>query len=95
MTTDIATTNALDRYRTNFSANIKAAADMHIHDLLDNFQRLTKIIDAHETTYEKHIGRTWDEEGQLAIRERNIYASVANARFGITFNAYEPSDTNW
>ncbi|MGN6534094.1 MAG: hypothetical protein ACTHKQ_00010 [Mesorhizobium sp.] len=75
--------SAIDTYRSIFSERVKTAADMSLHELVDEFARLTEVIKAN-TTRDDDGTPTYTEAGHLAIKERQVFASVASARFGIS-----------
>lgn len=95
MSNEIATHNALQAYRGLVAETVKEAADMTIHELVDAFQRLTKDVEKGKTLREDDRP-LYNEAALLAIRLRNVYASMANARFGISIADSEGGyDSSW
>jgi signal transduction histidine kinase len=78
--------SAVQTYRDGFSRHVKAAADMTLHELVDQFQRLTKVVNDN-TAYDEMQRPKYNEAAILALKERKIFASVANARFGLSLAA--------
>lgn len=84
----VVTTSPADQFRAKASGLFVEAAEMTLHQLVDEFQRLTKVMDDNIIN-ELGEGRKFNETAELASRERRVVTSAARARFGISFDAYD------
>lgn len=87
---EIQTTSAASQFRSIAADRFKAVADMSLHELCDEFVRLTAIVEAGKTEDAGEYGATtYTDEANVALRERNIVNGAARARFGIGFETYD------
>lgn len=95
MKNELAKYSAIETYRTIVADRVKAAADMDIHQLLDEFVRLTGVVNAN-TTRDEDGRPEYSEAGFLAIKERQVFATLASARFGVSLASDDGSyDQTW
>lgn len=96
MNTELQTTNPAEAFRAVAAERFHAAADMTLHQLCDEFLRLTKLIEA-GTIEGDQSSESWaadeefTDEAKIALRERNIVNGAARARFGMGFDQYDQS----
>lgn len=88
---ELTTTSPADQFRAKASALFIEASNMTLHQLVDEFQRLTTVMDENMTTdgAEGYPEFNLNEAGQLAARERKVIEASSKARFGIGFDAYD------
>lgn len=95
---ELTTTNPADTFRAKASDRITSAAGMSLHDLVDEFQRLTGVMDANLVENDRG-SVTLNDIGEVAKRERGVISGASRARFGLTLMAYDrPSvdcDHDW
>lgn len=95
---DLTTTTPADAFRAKASNLMVETAGMTLHQLVDEFQRLTLLMDANSVKGEDGYGPTLSEDGELAARERRIVVAASRARFGISFDTYDrvsSSSSDW
>lgn len=88
MANEIEKASAIDIYRGIVADRAKTAADMTLHQLVDEFQRLTEIIDK-DRSFDDADRKVYSVAGIVAIKERHVFSSMASARFGISLAAYD------
>ena len=84
---ELQTTVPADRFRAVAADRLRSAADMTLHQLVDEFQRLTLMIEGNiegGAAYAK-----LNAVGELAARERSVIVGTAKARFGIAFYEHD------
>lgn len=91
--TAIITANPAEQFRSKAANLMVSAAQMTLHQLVDEFQRLADLIDQHSSE-DEHGYTTLTEIGQLAIREQRMVNGAARARFGISFESYDRTRNN-
>lgn len=74
---------SIKAYRSIFVARATSALGMTLHELVDEFKALTEKIST-DTTINEEGRKEYGETALLSFRERNIFSSIANARFGIS-----------
>lgn len=84
----VVTTTPADQFRAKASGLFVDVAKMTLHELVDEFQRLTQIMDDNVTN-EPGEGKKFNEIAELASRERRLITGAGRARFGITFDAFD------
>ena len=91
MATDIQTTTPEAIFRDKAAAGFHAAADMTLHQLVDEYLRLTVLVETHTTVTTEGYdqARSIDDEGKVALRDRMVINSAVKARFGICFAEYD------
>jgi hypothetical protein len=87
----VATTNPAEAFRAVAADRFHSAADMTLHELVDEFQRLAKVI--HDGTTEQDqdglYSTTRTPEAEIAVREQQIINGAARARFAISFSTHD------
>lgn len=84
----ITTTSAAEEFRAKSAAVLSASATMSLHQLVDEFQRLTDIVDAgHSEAEDGSVALS--DAAKVAQRERSIIVGASKARFGISFETYD------
>ena len=91
MTTAIQTTKPAEAFRLVAADRLKAAADMTLYELVDEFQRLSVVVEnsAIERAEDDYSEPRLTPEGELAQREIGIVNGAAKSRFGLYFTAYD------
>lgn len=100
MATELTATKPADAFRDGASGLLHAVADMSLHDLVDEFQRLSIAIEDGRIEGEDagaYRPVRWSDAAQLAMKQRLLVNGAARARFGISFESYDRNDTdnNW
>ncbi|QIG72961.1 hypothetical protein EVB98_039 [Rhizobium phage RHph_N3_2] len=85
----ITKTNPADAFRAKATGLMIECANMTLHQLVDEFQRLTDAIDANSEPAEDGYGTKLNEAGEMAARERRLVSGTARARFGISFEPWD------
>lgn len=88
---DLTTTKASETFRAKASDVFHAAADMTLHQLVDEYARLTSVIENGKVTTKHEFGDSeeYSDEALIAQRERNIIVGATRARFGFGFDTYD------
>lgn len=93
--TEISTTDELNLVRTTFreaaTNKLHDAANMTLHELVDEYVRLSDVIDADSYENSEHPYVRYGATAQLAIRNRLVILAASKARFGIMFSTYDRS----
>lgn len=91
MSTDLQTADFRQTFRAVAADRFHSAADMSLHELVDEFRRLSAVIEANLVkTQDGSFERTTpNDAGKVAARERNIINGAARARFGLSFDVYD------
>ena len=84
----LTTTTPAEAFRAKAADLMISGAQMSLHQLVDEYQRLTGIMDENLREDDKGYERL-NEVGELAKRERQIVLGSARSRFGITFDSYD------
>jgi len=90
---DLTLTSAAETFRANAAGHFHDAADMTLHQLVDEYQRLALIVEA-GTTEKNEDGFYAPEltpEAELASRQQQIINGAARARFAISFSSHDLS----
>lgn len=88
----VTTSSPAEVFRATSATSMVAAANMTLHQLVDEFVRLTSVIEANTIKAidaDEWSGRKLNDAGKLAMRERGIIDGAAKVRFGITFDEYD------
>jgi hypothetical protein len=88
----VQTTTPKDTFRAKAAERLHAVADMTLHELVDEFARLTAVINAGEVTREPSEGylpTKYSDEALLAFEERKLVLGATRARFGFGFDTYD------
>lgn len=96
--TELTTTTPADAFRAKASRLMIDTAEMTLHQLVDEFARLTDVMDANSIKSEDNYRSMLNEAGELAARERRMVVGAARCRFGISFDAFDrvsSSDMDW
>lgn len=95
----VAKTTPADAFRSKASGLLVDAANMTLHQLVDEFQRLTAVMDENvESPEDASTYARLNDAGELASRERRVITAASRARFGINFEAFDrnsPSESHW
>lgn len=91
---ELTTTTPAEMFRAKAASLLTLAADMTLHQLVDEFQSLTTVMDENMTKEDDSEYAKLNETGQLAKRERSIIVGTAKARFGIFFDSYDRISDN-
>lgn len=86
---ELTTTAPAEQFRAKAANLLILAANMSLHQLVDEFQSLTTVMDENLTDTDEGGYPQLNAIGQLAKRERNIIVGTAKARFGIFFDSYD------
>lgn len=93
MSKEITTTTPSEQFREKAADLMKQAADMSLHELVDEFQSLSAFI-ADNSTPRSGYGYDVNDAGKVAVRERQVINAAARARFGISFDTYDRPDAD-
>lgn len=93
---ELVTTSPAETFRGIAAKRLAAASEKTLHELVDEWMRLTEIMDAGviDDNGDWHLS----DEAEVASRERGIIVGVSKARFGIEFEPYDRKSggrTNW
>lgn len=91
MGTEVQTTDFRQAFRSVAASRFHSAADMSLHELVDEFQRLSGIVAAN-LIKDEHGYTTTNDTGKVAARERNIILGAVRARFNLTFETYDSGE---
>jgi hypothetical protein len=93
---ELTKTTPAEQFRAKAAGLMFDTASMTLHQLVDEFVRLTDAMDANMVEGEHR--QELNEAGELAARERRLVNAAARCRFGISFDAYDrssSSDMDW
>ena len=88
---DLTTITPAETFRAKASGLMVEAANMTLHQLVDEFMRLSGVMDEnciHEDDSHASYLRL-NERGEVAERERKVIVAASRARFGITLEAFD------
>ncbi len=85
------TTKPAEAFRAKASELMITTATMTLHQLVDEFQRLTDVIEKNSEPDEEGFGFKLNDEAELAMRERRIVCGASRSRFGIDFSSWDRS----
>lgn len=94
----VTTTTPADAFRVKASDLLVDAANMTLHQLVDEFMRLTDVMDKNCEPAKGASYPSLNDQGELAARERRVVTAAARARFGINFEPFDrvsPSESSW
>jgi len=87
------TTTPADTFRATAAGALIDAAKMDLHQLVDEFQRLTAIMDGAimdgAITEDERGYRKLNDSGEVAHRQRKLVVGVTRSRFGLSLDAYD------
>lgn len=75
-------------FRSNAASLMKSAADMTLHELVDEFLSLSETIEKAAVPNDDWRKRLTDE-GQVALRDRKMINAALRARFGLSLESYD------
>lgn len=93
--TELSTASPAETFREGAADLLHAVADMSLHELVDDFLRLSKAIEAgriESTTSGNYTPARWTAAALLAMKQRLLVNGAARARFGISFESYDRED---
>lgn len=85
---------AAAKFRKTAAPLLVASAEMTLHQLVDEFLRLTDLVSANRVSSEDE-DLEWGgpgeltELGHIASRERQIVQGAVRARFGLSLDSYD------
>lgn len=80
--------NVADSFRGKATGLMNQASNMTLHELVDDFQRLSAVMEANIS--EDEMGRMIANDiAKMAGREQKMVNAAAAMRFGLTFRAYD------
>lgn len=89
-TTDVTTTDAETAFRAKASSVFHSAADKSLHELCDEYVRLSAVItDGTIVGTDEYRQIEHTPEAKVAIHERQVINAASRARFGIGFSEYD------
>jgi len=94
MTNELTTTTPAETFRAKAAEAMILAANMSLHDLVDEFLRLTDVMDASVSKNEESGYFELSETGEIAVRDRKLIVSIARARFGLTLEPFDRPSSN-
>ena len=94
MANAVVATSPADQFRAKAADGMINSAKMSLHELVDEFQRLTQIMDDN-TSQEEGRGKTFNEIAELADRDCRIVQGAARARFGITLESFDRPSSHY
>lgn len=89
--TALSTTDFRQTFRDGAATLLHRVADMSLHELVDEYVRLTAVVKAGTlppADGEFGSARLTDE-ANIAARERQVVNGAAKSRFGISFDPYD------
>ena len=78
-----------EAFRNAAADLLKDSAEMTLHELVDEYLRLTEVMDAGVIESGEEYRTTFNDEAKLAMRKRNVINGAARARFGVGFESYD------
>lgn len=85
----LTTTNPSTAFRAKAADLMTTAARMSLHELLDEFMRLTSVMEENTAEDEEGGYPRLNDTGQLAARERRMILAASRSRFGVSFDEYD------
>ncbi|UJW87925.1 hypothetical protein [Devosia sp. SL43] len=91
MSTAVQTTNPTETFRSIAADRLRSVADMSLHNLVDEFVRLTSAIEAGELPKAdgEYGAPKYSDAAKVAIEERKLVNGATRARFGFGFDLYD------
>lgn len=89
---DLTTTTPAEAFRAKAADMMIGTAKMTLHQLVDEFVRLTEVIEKNTIEGDDGYHRSMTDEGELAYRDRRMVTAAARSRFGVTFDSYDRND---
>lgn len=91
MSTAVQTATPTQTFRSIASDRLRSVADMSLHNLVDEFVRLTAVIDSGELPKAEgdYSNTKYSDEAKVAIEERKLVNGATRARFGFGFDLYD------
>lgn len=87
---DIVKSNPAETFRSVAADRLRSAADMSLHELVDEFSRLTEVINNGETERSTSTHTVqYTDEALVAFEERKLVNGATRARFGFGFDIYD------
>jgi hypothetical protein len=85
--TELTTTSPAEQFRRKASGLLVDVAEMELHELVDEFQRLSNILD--QNMVEGDDYPKLNDVGELALREQRLVNGAIRARFGLSLETYD------
>lgn len=85
----LTTITPADTFRAKSSGLLVEAANMPLHGLVDEFLRLTTVMDADFVTDDENPYGKLGDAGELAARERKVVIAATRARFGLHLEPFD------
>lgn len=85
----IAVSNAAQRAQAEASGRLHQVADATLHELVDEYVALTKVINDGTTPKADGYGSDFSDEARIAMQNRGLVNGAARARFGIEFSEHD------
>lgn len=76
-------------FRSKAAGLLVQAADMSLHQLVDEFLRLSEVMEANQADEDGLHRPKLNDIGELALRQRNLINGAARARFGLSFETWD------
>lgn len=91
MSNELQTTSPEEAFRAVAADRLRSAASMTLHELVDEFARLTAAIEAGKTPRAEgdYGADKYSDEAKVAVEERKLVNGATRARFGFGFDLYE------
>jgi hypothetical protein len=80
---------AAERAQAEAPERLHQVADATLHELVDEYVALTKVIADGTTSKADGYGNEFSDEAKVAIQNRGIVNGAARARFGIEFSEHD------
>jgi hypothetical protein len=77
------------QFRSQAAELMVDAANMTLHQLVDEFVRLSNVIDENCTRTDDGYGVDFNDTAKLADRQRRIITTASRARFGVDFQPFD------
>lgn len=81
-------------FRAKASSLMTDAASMTLHQLVDEFVRLSEVVESNSKEVEDSYRKELTDVGKVAFRERQVINAAARACFGVGFNTFDRDDND-
>lgn len=92
MGTELETPDYRAKFQKVAAQRLHEAADMTLHELVDEFLRLSKLVAANLVRETSGYQINFNDTAKLALRERNIINGAARGRFGLSLETYDSGE---
>ena len=79
------------QFRQQASGLMTEASNLTLHQLVDEFVRLSNLIDANCVPRDDGYGLAYNDAAKLADRQRKMITTASRARFGVDFEPFDRS----